>query len=93
MLSDSVIACLFASAQIAGAHLAYYYPFILINLFADMIVYANHKLDASDNMIRHTHVHMGSNATLGSGTVPPIASVHHLPAGLPLACNLNYCYL
>ena len=27
---------------------------------------------------------------LGLATVPLVAGVHHLPAGLPLVCNLKY---
>lgn len=38
-----------------------------IDVVADLLVCACHKLEAGDTMIRHTHVHMGSNAMLGSG--------------------------
>ena len=57
-----------------------------IGLFADLFVSACHKLETCGAMIADAHVHMSSK---GIEIVPLVAGVHHLPAGLPLVCNLK----
>ena len=59
-----------------------------VDVFADMLVCSSHKLEASDPMVTDASDVYTWAATpcLGLAATPLVAGVHHLPAGLPMAC-------
>ena len=56
--------------------------------FVDLFVCACHKFEDCEAM--PADAHKSSNAMLGLATVPLLAGVHQLPAGLTIACSLKY---
>ena len=51
-------------------------------MLAGLLVSTSHKLECGGAMATAAHVGMDSNACLGSGNVPLLAGVHHLPETL-----------
>lgn len=61
-----------------------------IDVFGGLLLCSSHKPEAGGPTVAYARAHMGSNTVLRSCINPLVAGVDHLPAGMPMACNLKY---